>query len=34
MKEAVKDKKPVGFTKTGVVGKLKKGKKIWTLNVK
>jgi hypothetical protein len=28
MKEAVKDKKPVGFTKTGVVGKLKKGKKI------
>jgi hypothetical protein len=28
MKEAVKDKKPVGFSKTGVVGKLKKGKKI------
>jgi hypothetical protein len=28
MKEAVKDKKPVGFTKTGVVGKLKKGKRI------
>jgi hypothetical protein len=28
MKEAVKNKKPVGFTKTGVVGKLKKGKKI------
>lgn len=28
MKQAVKNKKPVGFTKTGVIGKLKKGKKI------
>lgn len=28
MKQALKDKKPVGFSKTGVIGKLKEGKKI------